>query len=187
MNDTFKKTVAFLNEAGFGNAFLYERSHTGHLGATYHYLREWGCSDQTCSAGLLHSVIDPDSGYGNPPMRLEDLPSEIADEKVRKLIVGYFMLERQANGADLHPQALTYEQHVFHIDENDLRDIADIAVADRIDQVDWCWRKHNIAPTSDVLGFLKGSGGWANRASPTAARAYQDLLAEAETSSEAVS
>ncbi|QBX99663.1 hypothetical protein E2K80_02090 [Rhodophyticola sp. CCM32] len=172
----YKPCVAILKAGGFDKAFLYERSHVGHLASTYQYLDNWGCDEETKIAGLMHSVIDPKSGYDNEILDLSTMDETVVPKRAKALIIGYYCLERSEAGYPVEAGEFAYDGRRISLSQEDIRSIADIAVADRIDQVDWCWEKHDIAPTADVMVFLESSKHWAALASGPANSAFETTL-----------
>lgn len=63
MQTKFEQYVEFLNDNGFADNQLYNRSLLDHLISTYHMGKKLGCHEDICTVSLFHSIYEEISEY----------------------------------------------------------------------------------------------------------------------------
>src|SRR5688572_11472333 len=76
---TYKALTQFLVELGTDSVDHTERKFLAHLVGVYQDMKQWGCDEEVCRAGMFHSI------YGTQEFQRFALPLERRDE-VRRLI-----------------------------------------------------------------------------------------------------
>lgn len=128
---------------------VYGRHHTAHLIQTAHLLKKAGCDKDVINAGLLHSIYDADSMYGNTgvPVTERKTITLMTNEKTEKLIYKYSV----AHVADDYEDILVSEHSE---DPYSARALADILICDMIEQIIWCVEKKNLFTFADAKEHL---------------------------------
>lgn len=128
---------------------VYYRHHTAHLIQTSHLLKKAGCDMNVINAGLLHSIYDADSMYGNTGVPITDRKNiaSITNQQTEELIYKYSV----AHVADDYENILISE-HAG--DPYSARALADIIICDMIEQIIWCVEEKNIFTFTDALEHL---------------------------------
>jgi len=128
---------------------VYARHHTAHLIQTSHLLKKAGCDTNVVNAGLLHSIYDADSMYGNTgvPIAERNTITLMTNQQTEELIYKYSV----AHVADDYENILISE---YKGDPYSARALADILICDMIEQIIWCVEKKNLFTFTDALEHL---------------------------------
>jgi len=128
---------------------VYGRHHTAHLIHTGHILKKAGCDSEVVNAGILHSIYDADSMYGNEgvPISERSTIALMTNPQTEKLIYKYSI----AHVADNYENILVSEHAE---DPYSARALADILICDMIEQIIWCVEKKNLFTYAEALEHL---------------------------------
>jgi hypothetical protein len=137
LEQRLEEALRALGTAQIGHS---ERSFFAHLTGTYHLLKNWENSDEVCYAGLFHSI------YGTEFFRVEVVPLDGRDkikaligERAERLAYYFCATERRAllgqnNRWPPHIMRDRLAQKEYEITSADYRDLAEIAIANFIEQ-----------------------------------------------------
>lgn len=128
---------------------VYGRHHSAHLIQTSHLLKKSGCDETVINAGLIHSIYDRESIYGNNGVPLSDreIVRIMADVKTEDLVYNYSI----AHTTDDYKNIINFEKssnrYLIH-------SLAEILVFDILEQIMWCVETKKIFTYSDSRRHL---------------------------------
>lgn len=74
MSQTYKQLAQFLGDLGIDQVAHTQKNYLGHLLAVYRFMKDVGCDEELCQAGMFHSI------YGTQQFQGFKLPLERRDE-----------------------------------------------------------------------------------------------------------
>lgn len=130
-----KELIEFLKEHGASEIEHVVESFLGHLISTYDILKKWGCKEDVCVGGLLHSIYGTEGFIGLLPIGYRDVVREMAGEYAEYLAFLNCCLDRDSLDLNLNKEDSYWIRNRFcdttiNISKEELLDIYYIQVAD---------------------------------------------------------
>jgi hypothetical protein len=141
MSSTYKDLTQYLVALGTDSVDHTERKFLAHLIGVYQDMKQWGCDEDLCRAGMFHSI------YGTQRFQKFSLPLERRDE-VRRLIgeraerLAYVncVMDRETLDRAASTQAASYPirnritGEVMELSPDDFDDLCRVHLADWLEQ-----------------------------------------------------
>lgn len=141
MSPTFKELTSFFSSIGANDVAHTERGYLAHAIGVHNDLREWGCDEEICRAGMFHSI------YGTEFFQKFTLPldqrhrvRELIGERAERLAYYNCAMDRcsfdeavkRANPPHQFQDRLTNEE--VELSPQDFHDLCTIHLCDWIEQ-----------------------------------------------------
>ncbi len=166
-SSTFKQLTDYFVQVGADGIAHTEKSYLAHAIGVYNDLKDWGCDEDLCRAGMYHSI------YGTEHFQKFTLALEHRDE-VRQLIgerserIAYCncAMDRAAFDAAAKQQQPPYRfldritGNEVELEPDEFEDLCRVHLCDWLEQVprskDWDYRRESYRQLADRLGGIAG-------------------------------
>lgn len=165
MDHDYKKLTAFLVNLGTDQVAHTQKNYLAHLVAVYHLMKNEGCTDELCRAGMYHSI------YGTEQFQRFSLPlerrgevRELIGERAERLAFWNCAMDRSTFDRALEQNAGPYRivlrntREEVEMNEEDFNDLCRIHLFDWLEQVarstrlGWNYRRAAYRRMSERLG-----------------------------------
>jgi hypothetical protein len=153
----------FLVELGLAEIPHTETTYLAHLVGLHHYMKEQGCAEEVCRAGLFHSIYGTELFQGfRLPLEKRPQVRTLIGERAEKLAYLNCAMDRasfdavleQARGPYRFRDRITGEEVV--LDKGDYDDLCSVHLYDFLEQVPrsqwWDYRRESYRKMAERLG-----------------------------------
>ncbi len=163
MTATFKQLTDFFIAAGADSVSHTEKTYLAHAIGVHNDLKEWGCSDEVCRAGMYHSIYGTErfQGFTLPLLRRGDV-ADLIGERAERLAYWNCAMDRStfddAVASGREPYLITdrISDEPIELSADDFDALCQIHLCDWLEQVaragHWDYRREAYKNLAERLG-----------------------------------
>jgi len=164
MSQTYKQLAQFLGDLGIDQVAHTQKNYLGHLLAVYRFMKDVGCDEELCQAGMFHSIYGTQQfqGFKLPLERRTEIREMIGERAERLAYLNCAMQRETFDEALAQPgDAYTFRDRIsgetVTLDRQDFDDLCRVHLYDWLEQVPrsrygWGYRRDAYRKMATRLG-----------------------------------
>ena len=164
MSQTYKQLAQFLGDLGIDKVAHTQKNYLGHLLAVYRFMKDAGCDEELCQAGMFHSIYGTQQfqGFKLPVERRPEIREMIGERAERLAYLNCAMQRETFDEALTQPgDTYTFRDRItgenVTLNRQDFDDLCRVHLYDWLEQVPrsrygWGYRRDAYRKMATRLG-----------------------------------